>query len=147
MVRAAASKNNKQLAVFFASMITEYDRSSGHIARSGEWSVFYVFAQCFPDLVRTNSRRGLTQLEFNKALENNGFSRIRKRTQQTLRFNQKTKNSEFFLPSSFRFRNRRWRNPDNIQDRQFLNAGWDLLTKSEKVAFSFDSLLNLIREA
>lgn len=53
------------------------------VARSGSLSIFAALQECCPGCVRdeatTSGRRGLTMIEFNKALERGGFAKMRDR--------------------------------------------------------------------
>lgn len=53
------------------------------IARSGRLSIFSALRDCCPSAIRNNDpwigRYGMTEIEFNKVLEKNGFSKIRDR--------------------------------------------------------------------
>ena len=53
------------------------------VARSGPLSLFAALEQCCPSAIRNfssaNGRRGLTMIEFNKALEKAGFEKMRDR--------------------------------------------------------------------
>ena len=146
MGRPTASKENKQFGAFFANIVTVPVQSrSMTVARSGEGAIFYVFAQCFPDLVRTHSRNGLTQLEFNKFLQSNDFPLIRKRNRSKSSVSPRAK-LEFFPPSSFRFAGRRWRNPDDQEDLAYLCSAWPIVSKGLK-AISFEGFCNAMRDA
>ena len=54
------------------------------VARSGHWSLFSTLQQCCPGMIRSDDpfvgRHGLTELEFNKVLESNGFLKVRHRS-------------------------------------------------------------------
>lgn len=146
MGRPTASKENKQFGAFFANIVTvPVPSRSITVARSGEGAVFYVFAQCFPDLVRTHSRNGLTQLEFNKFLQSNDFPLIRKRNRSKSCVSPRAK-LEFFPPSSFRFAGRRWRNPDDQEDLAYLCSAWPIVSKGLK-AISFEGFCDAMRDA
>lgn len=146
MGRPTASKENKQFGVFFANVVTvPVESRSTTVARSGEGAIFYIFAQCFPDLVRTNSRNGLTQLEFNKYLQTNDFPLIRKRNRSKTCMSPRKKLA-FFPPSSFRFSGRRWRNPDNLEDLAYLRSAWPIVTKGLN-AITFEGFCDAVREA
>jgi hypothetical protein len=146
MGRPAASKQNKQFGVFFANVVTvPVESRNTTVARSGEGAIFYVFAQCFPELVRTSSRCGLTQLEFNKYLQNNDFPLIRKRIRRKTCLSPRKKLA-FFPPSSFRFAGRRWRNPDNAEDFAYLRAAWPVVTKGLN-AIPFEGFVEFVRQA
>ena len=73
MGRPVASHSNKMLAVAFANLLT---RSTGcahsFIARSGKCSLFSLLRMLRPSIVRdsdTGPRDGITEVEFNKALQ------------------------------------------------------------------------------
>lgn len=54
------------------------------VARNGHWSLFSTLQQCCPGMIRSDDpffgRHGLTELEFNKVLESNGFLKVRDRS-------------------------------------------------------------------
>ncbi len=54
------------------------------IARTGKWAPFSALKQCCPSTIRSDDpfigRHGLTEIEFNKVLERNGFNKIRDRS-------------------------------------------------------------------
>eukprot|EP00961_Rhodomonas_salina_P232484 3140910-Rhodomonas_salina.2 len=85
MVRAKSSKRSKELAVIVANIITTKptvlrSQTKDTVARHGPLSVFGVFSQICPKMIRENRRDGITEAEFNKALEKDGFVRVRMRT-------------------------------------------------------------------
>eukprot|EP00961_Rhodomonas_salina_P139731 1880423-Rhodomonas_salina.1 len=146
MGRPSASKQNKQFGVFFANVVTvPVESRNTTVARSGEGSIFYVFAHCFPELVRIQARCGLTQLEFNKYLQTNDFPLIRKRIRRKTSVSPRKKLA-FFPPSSFRFAGRRWRNPDTVEDLAYLCSAWPVVTKGLN-AIPFEGFIDLVRQA
>ncbi len=54
------------------------------IARTGRWALYSALKQCCPSSIRSDDpfigRHGLTEIEFNKVLERNGFVKIRDRS-------------------------------------------------------------------
>jgi len=54
------------------------------IARTGKWALYSALKQCCPSTIRSDDpfigRHGLTEIEFNKVLERNGFNKIRDRS-------------------------------------------------------------------
>lgn len=87
MVRAIASEENKKIGLDFALAVTaETEPGEDHfITRSGEaHTLFSALKQCCPSVVRNEDpfvgRHGMTELEFNKVLERNGFVKIRDRS-------------------------------------------------------------------
>jgi hypothetical protein len=87
MVRAIATEDNKRIGLDFAlavSVETRVDEGL-FIARSGGvHTLFSALKQCCPSVVRNDDpyvgRHGVTELEFNKVLEKNGFVKVRDRT-------------------------------------------------------------------
>ena len=64
-------------------MTVSCDDSTQVVARSGQLSIFSALEECCPACIRNAStaagRRGLTMIEFNKALEKEGFEKMRDR--------------------------------------------------------------------
>eukprot|EP00961_Rhodomonas_salina_P085660 1150508-Rhodomonas_salina.1 len=84
MVRAHASQQNKKLAVLVANVVTTTpsrlrSATRDSVSRSGANSVFDFFSKVFPNATRDNTRSGITEAEFNKVLEKDGFLRVRMR--------------------------------------------------------------------
>lgn len=146
MGRPAASKASKEFGVFFSNIVTVPVASrKAMVLRSGEGAIFHVFAQTFPGLIREQARCGLTQLEFNKHLQNNGFSLTRRRI---TKFNPPERKAlEFFPLSSFSFSGRRWRNPDTDEDLAYLRAAWPVVTREVFAPIPFESFVDVLRKA
>ena len=146
MGRPVASQQNKNFGLYFANVVTvPVEQRTRSVARSGEGSIFFVFASTFPQLVRLHSRSGLTQLEFNKHLQNKEFPLIRKRIRKKDSVSPR-RNLAFFPPSTFRYAGRRWRNPDDAEDFACLQSSWPVLAK-DRDAVSFDQFVDLVRQA
>eukprot|EP00961_Rhodomonas_salina_P208344 2811376-Rhodomonas_salina.1 len=85
MVRPVGSNHNKYLGVSFAFLNTiQSPERTSTVGRSGNFSVFEIFAQVFPDAVRHYARDGVTNCELNKAMESSGFVRTRFRNKEAL---------------------------------------------------------------
>ena len=58
----------------------------GRIARSGAQSLFACLGECCPSAIRNDDpfigRNGMTEVEYNKVLEKNGFAKVRDRTME-----------------------------------------------------------------
>ncbi len=58
----------------------------GMIARSGAHSLFACLGECCPSAIRNDDpfigRNGMTEVEYNKVLEKNGFAKVRDRTME-----------------------------------------------------------------
>ena len=73
MVRPSASAENKLIAIEFAKTVTcKTDNPEDFLARCGRCSLFSTLQEMFPQIVRDGectARDGLTEVEFNKALQ------------------------------------------------------------------------------
>ena len=73
MGRPVASHSNKMFAVAFANLLTRFTGCAhSFIARSGKCSLFSLLRMLRPSIVRdsdTGPRDGITEVEFNKALQ------------------------------------------------------------------------------
>eukprot|EP00961_Rhodomonas_salina_P073968 993988-Rhodomonas_salina.1 len=83
MVRLHASQENKHLVVLFANAVTilsvQLSPKKDTVGRSCAHSIFDVFSKVCPKAIREHSRNGVTLTEFNKALEHDGFERVRRK--------------------------------------------------------------------
>jgi hypothetical protein len=85
MVRAIASEENKKLGLNFARAVTvEAPDGCSLIMRCGfPLTLFSGFKECCASAVRNDDpfvgRQGMTELEFHKMLEKNGFTKLRDR--------------------------------------------------------------------
>ena len=99
------------------------------IDRSGATSLYAAFAECCPPAVRNSDpffgRQGLTEVEFNKVLERNGFLKARRRIAGA--------NQTAGAHAVYYFANRRWRNPDDPGDMADLRRHWEQLVASSVV--------------
>eukprot|EP00961_Rhodomonas_salina_P298310 3937962-Rhodomonas_salina.2 len=115
MVRPKASKLNKQLSVVFANSVTapilHQTQVVYTVGRNGAHSVHEIFTQFCPKATSCQSRDGVTEAQFNKALENHGFDRVRMRatTRQIM-------GKVIDRKSCYRFGGRRWLDPDDAND-------------------------------
>ena len=66
-------------------MEVQHDQHS-RIARSGAQSLFACLGECCPSAIRNDDpfigRNGMTEVEYNKVLEKNGFAKVRDRTME-----------------------------------------------------------------
>ena len=73
MGRPSASAENKVIAIEFAKAVTRKTSDPKDLlARCGRCSLFSVFQEMFPQIVRdgtSSARHGLTEVEFNKLLQ------------------------------------------------------------------------------
>jgi hypothetical protein len=117
MVRPTGSDRAKSFALSFVNALTV--RVSGGpafvetIARSGEGSVFNLLSQCFPEATRVHNRSGVSRCELNKVLEAHGYERVRFRQSQLKRH---LPDLALCSGATYRFGNRRWRNPHIKED-------------------------------
>ena len=99
------------------------------IDRSGATSLYAAFAECCPPAVRNSDpffgRQGLSEVEFNKVLERNGFLKARRRIAGA----KQTAGAQ----AVYYFANRRWRNPDEPGDMADLKRHWEQLVASSVV--------------
>lgn len=155
MVRPKASEENRQLALSFGRLVTVEDESS-RVSRAGEYSIFEVFAKCFPWAVRkteSDPRNGLTISQFNKALEQQEFEKIRKappRPSADASENFADPNNANYT-GSYAFAKRRWRDPADSRDRRALidgakNIEQEIRNTGQEMV-SEDKLLALVQEA
>mmetsp|Transcript_15950 Transcript_15950/g.36449 ORF Transcript_15950/g.36449 Transcript_15950/m.36449 type:complete len:305 (-) Transcript_15950:58-972(-) len=137
MVRPVASDENKALGLKFASTVTTEVSNQGRnvIARSGRLSIFSALRECCPSAIRNNDpwigRYGMTEIEFNKVLERNGFSKIRDRGAgaPVIEFTD----SENGKAARYFFANRKWRNPSDPEDLEVLKRGWEALQNTSYI--------------
>eukprot|EP00961_Rhodomonas_salina_P303864 3941395-Rhodomonas_salina.2 len=119
MGRPKASKRNKQIALFFASIVTvpvpsqgpESTLSAETVGRQGPHSLFEIFSQVCPSATRERTRDGLTLSEFNKILKKDGWPRVKFRASARQIADGHVGGSTFY-----QFGGRRWRNPDDSAD-------------------------------
>eukprot|EP00961_Rhodomonas_salina_P092375 1242912-Rhodomonas_salina.1 len=147
MVRPRASQRNHQLSVLFANIVTttaSLPRGplKDTIGRKGPHSLFEVLSKVCPSATRDRSRDGVSEVEYNKALEKDGFQRVRVRFRES---SQQLTEEESEGASVYRFAGRRWRNPDDSDDMAALVKAWPLL--SEIVACSLMDAVQILREA
>jgi hypothetical protein len=79
-------------------------------------------SECFPNFVKGDTletREGLQEAEFNKALQAGGFQRERDR-----RVNAPAKNSDPLGAGTYLFSNCEWKDPANEKDRSELHQGF-----------------------
>ncbi|EKX34238.1 hypothetical protein GUITHDRAFT_119588 [Guillardia theta CCMP2712] len=129
MVRPSASPASKAVALAFAQAVSRaVPASLSHlfIPRKGRLSMYDALCECIPPAVRSQSQvvggYGVREVEFNKVLEHNGFTKIRDRC--ILPYEVEA--TDFSRSSSARyfFSNRRWRNPDDPHELQELRQAW-----------------------
>jgi len=100
--------------------------------------VFSLLEKTFPECVRSTHHKGITQVELNKLLEQNGFLRIRLRRVPATSIPSST-------PSSYRYGSRRWRNPDDEADRAFLLKKWEDFNGSVETPCPVTTIFELLR--
>ncbi|EKX35711.1 hypothetical protein GUITHDRAFT_118097 [Guillardia theta CCMP2712] len=158
MVRPSASEENRNIALSFAKMITtptEDMTEKSVVLRSGSWSIYSALSECCPWTIRNHDpvtgRCGLTEIEFNKTLEKNGFKKIRDRSSSFKWLEQieevDMKNARYF------FAGRRWKNPDIHSEYLELKEGWESIRASCPYAHlplggrcSFQNLVSVCRK-
>jgi len=156
MVRPCASDDNKNIALQFARMVSV--EGSAVIARTGRWALYSALKQCCPSSIRSDDpfigRHGLTEAEFNKVLERNGFVKIRDHSSGASttilegRQEQQDEDGKGCKAVLYFFSSRRWRNPDDTKDLEQLRAAWQQLADVSTVFVGqckFERLCNVIR--
>eukprot|EP00960_Hanusia_phi_P070398 767303-Hanusia_phi.AAC.3 len=119
------------------------------ILRSGSWSIYNALTECCPWTIRNQDpitgRCGLTEIEFNKTLEKDGFKKIRDRSSS---FKWLEHIEEIDMKSDcyarpaltvhadarYFFAGRRWKNPDVHSDYLELKQGWEAICASSPYA-------------
>ncbi|EKX30834.1 hypothetical protein GUITHDRAFT_122952, partial [Guillardia theta CCMP2712] len=129
MVRPSASPASKAVALAFAQAVSRaVPASFSHlfIPRKGRLSLYDALCDCIPAAARSAEQTfggyGVREVEFNKVLEHNGFTKIRDRCILP----DEVEATDFSRSSSARyfFSNRRWRNPDDPHELQELRQAW-----------------------
>ncbi|EKX34237.1 hypothetical protein GUITHDRAFT_119586 [Guillardia theta CCMP2712] len=129
MVRPSASPASKAVALAFAQAVSRaVPASLSHlfIPRKGRLSLYDALCDCIPAAARSAEQTfggyGVREVEFNKVLEHNGFTKIRDRRVIPDVLGE----TDFSRSSSARyfFSNRRWRNPDDPHELQELRQAW-----------------------
>ncbi|EKX34231.1 hypothetical protein GUITHDRAFT_119580 [Guillardia theta CCMP2712] len=129
MVRPSASPASKAVALAFAQAVSRaVPASLSHlfIPRKGRLSLYDALRDCIPAAARSAEQTfggyGVREVEFNKVLEHNGFTKIRDRCILP----DDVEATDFSRSSSARyfFSNRRWRNPDDPHELQELRQAW-----------------------
>mmetsp|Transcript_43160 Transcript_43160/g.86595 ORF Transcript_43160/g.86595 Transcript_43160/m.86595 type:complete len:304 (-) Transcript_43160:419-1330(-) len=155
MVRPQSSENSRLLANLFAKTITTEVRgvapASSSVGRSGEHSIFDALSVCFPTASRDHSRAGVSLVELNKALEKDGFMRVRfrhsrKRGQRSeQQGGRKWRDPE--NQSFYRYGCRRWRDPEDPADFEFLSSVWPQVNEIAPVPCPLAEILQYLRAA
>ena len=86
------------------------------------WSLFACMSECFPNLVKgesMESRGGLQEAEFNKALQVGGMQRVRDR-----RVDAPAKLADPLGAGTYLFSNCCWRDPSDVKNRRALHQGF-----------------------
>lgn len=124
----SASAENKDFARQFALVVvTPTDRVNDMVARSGPWSLFAAMSESFPNFIKGDTletREGLHEAEFNKALQAGGFRRERDR-----RVDAPAKNSDPLGAGTYLFSNCEWKDPTSDRDRHDLMQGFQHLAE------------------
>eukprot|EP00961_Rhodomonas_salina_P209382 2826511-Rhodomonas_salina.2 len=158
MVRAAGSARNKQFAVAFvyAMSVPDYSSNKQTIGRSGgtQKTVHDLLRACYPETTRDEAKDGVTSCEMNKALEKEGFERVRVRLKKDSEIAVPSVNA--FLPREdnrddtvalYRFKYRRWLNPEDPQESSALYASWCELNKVKPAKITFQTCCQHVRAA
>ncbi|EKX41595.1 hypothetical protein GUITHDRAFT_112305 [Guillardia theta CCMP2712] len=86
MGRPVASEENKVIALAYANAVSKNLPPSSRcfIPRTGWLSLYEGFKECCPSAIRGSDsligRQGLTEMEFNKHMERNGYKKTRDRS-------------------------------------------------------------------
>ncbi|EKX39546.1 hypothetical protein GUITHDRAFT_143343 [Guillardia theta CCMP2712] len=152
MPRPRASKENIQLSIDFAAVLTTANEGKCHcIARHGSLSLFNILSRCVPSAVRhpqmaeesCTSRKAISEPEILKVLEACGmFKRYRHRRAGRIEDDPAGAGMSLFL-------GRRWRDPSILSDMVVLREGHDWLCSlypSYKEECSFNSLITTLKE-
>eukprot|EP00961_Rhodomonas_salina_P011932 160169-Rhodomonas_salina.1 len=142
MVRRSGSAVKKHFAVAFVRAMSVQDYSNKQtIGRSGgaQKTVYDLLLQCYPEATRDGTKDGVTRCELNKALEKEGFERVRvrhKKASETAISSAHESspclgedNNRDDTVALYRFKHRRWLNQDDPQDSSALYASWCELNK------------------
>jgi len=156
MVRPQASENCKALATLFAKAITVEVRgvapASSSVGRSGPHSIFDALTECFPHASRDRVRSGVSLVELNKALEKEGFQRVRfrnlkkrgcERADQPGGRKWRDPDNQSF----YRYGSRRWRDPEDPADFEYLSAVWPQVNELSPVKCGLGDIMQYLREA
>ncbi|EKX54303.1 hypothetical protein GUITHDRAFT_99780 [Guillardia theta CCMP2712] len=151
MGRPIASEHNKKIGLTFANIVTEKVPGKGShsiIDRAGKYSIFRALSICCPASVRNEDpyvgRHGMTEIEFNKHLEKNGFVKMRTRSPYSEDW-EDTEDCRNVQGIRYFYTGRRWRNPADKHDLEILEQGWkECLAPS--TALKLDHFLNVCME-
>ncbi|EKX31081.1 hypothetical protein GUITHDRAFT_122713 [Guillardia theta CCMP2712] len=146
MVRPSASVENKKLALQFASAVCACEDPDSTVSRTGYCSLFRCLAQACPFAIRGQDpyvgRHGLTEVEFNKVLERNGFTKLRAKKSFKMEGSghedsqedggeliggrgQHVRRLTLVVPAvRYVYSGYRWRNPSDPDDRRELVEAW-----------------------
>jgi len=113
----------------FANAVTKHSPSRlDFVARSGPLSLFSALGDFFPPSVRLENgsgfRDGVTEIQFNKELQKNGFSRVRDRRTHATKRSEDPTGAGMYLFSQLK-----WRDPTDPEDREVLLEKWQNLVK------------------
>ena len=125
MVRPKATEENLKIALGFANTVTtscsDLKREGHYVDCKGPASIFAALSHCFPLLVRcskpTDSRHAMSEIELNKHLGNNGYTRLRCR--KRIAGTRHEWNKEYL-----RWKSVRWMDPNEPVDLEMLKSRW-----------------------
>jgi hypothetical protein len=152
MVRPKASEENLKIALGFAKSITlscSDVKNSGYVVRcKGSASLFSALSLCLPKLVRgsvvngAEGRESISEIEFNKYLAQNSFTKLRCRNRIPGTRNKWDK-------EYLRWNSVRWMNPNEPEDLEMLKSRLDELINCHPCTSSLDhdSLLSFLSRA
>lgn len=147
MGRPSASPENRAFAIFFAHTVTKKSASRlDFVARSGPLSLFASFSKMFPAYARTDDgcgfRDGVTEVQLNKELQRNGFSRTRDRRTGATKKSDDPKGAGMYL-----FSHLQWKDPSLAEDREALVAKYEQMAEKFPLIMSsckLDRFLDVI---
>eukprot|EP00961_Rhodomonas_salina_P221949 3001449-Rhodomonas_salina.1 len=103
-------------------------------------TAYDLLRDCYPETTRAGAKDGVSNCEMNKALEKKGFERVRVR-QKT-----KTETTENVV-ALYRFRNRRWLDPDDPHEASALYDSWCHLNTTFPSTLTFEKCCEHMRHA
>mmetsp|Transcript_51671 Transcript_51671/g.121306 ORF Transcript_51671/g.121306 Transcript_51671/m.121306 type:complete len:327 (-) Transcript_51671:52-1032(-) len=147
MGRPSASAENRAFSVFFAHAVTKKSHSRlDFVARSGPLSLFSSLARMFPAYARTEDgqgfRDGVSEVQFNKELQKNGFLRVRDRRTCATRRSEDPTGAGMYL-----FSHLKWRDPSDAEDREVLVGKYNEMVKKFPLitlGFKMEKLMDIV---
>lgn len=142
MVRSKGSPENLGLALAFANAVTRnIDDAADHVYlvdKKGNAAIYLLMIRCLPHLGQNQSRDSLSEIEFNKHLQKNGYVPYRKRNRIKGTVDQWQK-------GTYRWRNRRWIDPWSHGDISYLSHRLTEFSRYD-ACVEIKSVLNLLVE-